>query len=167
MSEKPHNFTHFLDEARIRELYITKGLSVRECGEAMEVSSTSMFRTLKRLGIPIRGKSEQKRYKNAIILDRIGADRWYLDGTPISDLVEWSGLDVYSVRLYLTDKGLRIRSVGEAKAIFGKRQREAREERAARRVSESTYYIKGGKLIVKYDETGAEVSQEYVRKTLY
>lgn len=134
---------------------------MRGIAKRFDMAFASAERLLKKLGIRIRNKKEQKRYKNAIVLDAMQADQKYVDGISITKLSEDSGLDAYSVRCYLVDKGIRIRGQGEQKRVTHQRQRQAYAEACAdrkkRRVSEATFYIAGEKIVVKYDEEGREL----------
>ena len=149
-----------IDENQVRYLYFERGCSLRELGRAINVSPATVSRTLKRLGIRARTKAEQKRYRNALILDRIGADKWYAKGTSMEDLVKWSGLDQFSIRVYLLDRGLSIRPPAEAMRLFAEKRRQAREERIASKTTEKTLYFPSGKqLVVTYNTDGEEIEK--------
>ena len=90
-NQRPRGTRLSIDLDLIHLLYFDQGLSQREIAGRLDWSITTTFEVFKRLGIRTRGKREQKRYKNALVLDALRADRWYAGGTSIKTLSEWSG----------------------------------------------------------------------------
>lgn len=157
-NRKPYGYANTLDPSLLRSLYFKDGVSQRGIAKRFGLGAATVHQLFDRLGIRKRGKKEQKRYRNAILLDALHADRLYADGMSVSDLSEWADTDVYSIRCYLVDKCFEIRTPGQQRALTFRRNREACEERKKAGVREATFYIAGEKIVVKYDEEGRELA---------
>jgi len=55
--KKLHRPKKDLDEERIKELYVDKGLSARAIGKVMDVSHPTILSRLREMGVEIRGGS--------------------------------------------------------------------------------------------------------------
>ena len=112
-----------LDLKPIIFAYTELGLSIKEIADGLNVSDRTLRTRLERAGVHIRSTKEHYQKENKRILDAINAATRYREGESQRNLVTESHIPPESIRKYLQENGIRIRTSSQQLKFWHKKKR--------------------------------------------
>lgn len=113
------NLRETVSEAKLRELYLTQGLTVTEISSQLNISPTTIRRRLSDLGIaaPSRGPKGSRLLPHDEINEALSRDLYLEQKLSIPQIAEQCGWDRETIRLKMLEYGIPIRSFSQATIV--------------------------------------------------